>query len=397
MSTKSPSSNEPVKRFKKVRKQTEAITAPLRVEDYVVQPADFVSPPKWHLAHTTWFFENMLAVKYIPDYQPFNADFGFLFNSYYEGVGARIHRDFRGFLTRPTVDEVYKYRDYVTSRIVDFLSGKSQIEDRILQVLELGIQHEQQHQELLWYDIKYILGTQPLRPAYGINDPLKTGTSEHKTDFVKIEDGIYPIGYAGTRFCYDNEKARHEVKLPAFEIANTLVTVSEYLEFVKSGGYENYKFWHDEGLRFIRQNRIEMPLYWQMKAGELYIYTLCGLSKANLSSPVNHLSFYEAAAFAKWKDCRLPTEFEWEAACSKIHYGARWEWTQSAYLPYPGYEEFVGEAAEYNGKFMINQMVLRGGSVATPPGHFRESYRNFFHPEMRWQFSGLRLVKKNNF
>lgn len=385
--------NNILNRFRQIRNQTETIAGPLKIEDCVVQPELFVSPPKWHLAHTTWFFETLVLKKFLPHYKVFNPQFDFLFNSYYNALGKKLKREKRGFLTRPEIDEVYKYREYVnqnTERL--FEEEIAGIEDAAA-ILELGLQHEQQHQELLWYDIKYILGTQPFFPAYGIHNPLKREDQKTSNGFVYIKGGDYTIGYQGKGFCYDNELEAHEVKVRDFSIARCLVTVGDYLEFVQSGGYEKFEYWHDDGWSFINDNGIKAPLYWVLNDEELEIYTLCGLQKATLQEPVNHLSYYEAAAFAKWKGCRLPTEHEWEAAADKLNYGMRWEWTESAYLPYPGFREFEGEAAEYNGKFMVNQKVLRGGSEATPINHFRKTYRNFFHPEMRWMFSGLRLVK----
>lgn len=379
--------------FNRVRSQTETITSPLKTEDYVVQPDLFVSPPKWHLAHTTWFFETMVLQKYLPDYKAFNARYAFLFNSYYNALGNKLKREQRGFLTRPEVGEVYKYREYVNQNMNRLFESVDLEKNEYMAAIELGIQHEQQHQELLWYDIKYILGTQPYFPSYGIHNPLRTGGDPETGGFAEIQGGDYTIGYRGSGFCYDNELATHEVKLRDFSIAKSLVTVGEYLEFVESGGYEKFEFWHDDGWRFINQNQIKAPLYWVLNKNGLHIYTLCGLQKAVLNEPVNHISYYEAAAFAKWKGHRLPTEFEWEVAADRLNYGLRWEWTESAYLPYPGYKEFEGDTAEYNGKFMVNQKVLRGGSSATPLNHFRKTYRNFFHPEMRWQFSGIRLAK----
>lgn len=386
-------SDKLLNRFKQVRNQTEAITAPLKAEDYVVQPALFVSPPKWHLAHTTWFFEKLVLKKYSPGYKEFNPQFDFLFNSYYNALGDKLKREQRGFLTRPEIEEVYKYRAHVNQAVRQLLESDNSRSSDFKSILELGIQHEQQHQELLWYDLKYILGTQPFSPSYGISDPLKRNDQKTGGGFTTIKGGDYTVGFNGKGFCYDNELGAHEVKIRDFSIAKCPVTVKDYLGFVESGGYEKFEYWHDDGWAFIRENDIKSPLYWNLENSELQIYTLCGLKKADLDEPVNHISYYEAAAYAKWKGCRLPTEFEWEVAAEKINYGLRWEWTDSAYLPYPGFKEFEGQAAEYNGKFMVNQKVLRGGSEATPVNHFRKTYRNFFHPQMRWQFSGLRLVK----
>nr|WP_294929469.1 ergothioneine biosynthesis protein EgtB [uncultured Flavobacterium sp.] len=378
-----------VTRFLKVRKKTEQICSPLLVEDYSVQPSDFASPPKWHLAHTTWFWEEFLLTKYQPDYTVYHPDFSYLFNSYYNTVGKRILRPARGLMTRPSVDDVYQYRAYVTAAVE--LLMKSDLNQEILDIIEIGINHEEQHQELLAYDIKYILGTQATFPSYG--DSFLPAAEKQDKGFIKIANGIYEIGHEGSSFCFDNELGRHKVYVADFEISGTLVTNSEYLEFIQDGGYKNFNYWHDEGWAWVNENNIKAPLYWHEIEEEWYEYHLNGLHKMLPDLPVLHLSYYEAFAYAQWKGMRLPTEFEWEIASSKLNWGQVWEWTNSAYLAYPNFNKAPGALGEYNGKFMVNQMVLRGASTATPENHSRKTYRNFFHPAMRWQFAGLRLAK----
>ncbi len=377
-------------RFISIRQHTEDICSQLNNEDYSVQPQIFVSPPKWHLAHSTWFFEQFVLSEYAKDYKVYDDDFAFLFNSYYNNVGKRVLRPNRGLMTRPSVEEVYEYRAFVTEKMSDFLS--SDIPDDVIDIIEIGLQHEQQHQELMHYDIKYILGNQATFPSISTDFDF----SENKTDlnFIKFEEGVYEIGYDGESFCFDNELGRHKVYLNPFEIADRLITNGEYLEFVESGAYENFNLWHAEGWDFIQENRIEAPLYWYKVDGEWYHYTLENFEKINPNELVKHISFYEASAFATWKGMRLATEFEWEVASDQLDWGNLWEWTNSAYLPYPNFETVEGALGEYNGKFMVNQMVLRGSSQATSKNHSRKTYRNFFHPDMRWMYSGIRLVKK---
>jgi len=378
-----------IARFLKVRQKTEQICTPLLVEDYSVQPSDFASPPKWHLAHTTWFWEEFLLTKYDPDYTVYHPDFSYLFNSYYNTVGKRVQRPARGFMTRPSVEAVYAYRNYVTAAVELFM--KNDLNQEILDIIEIGINHEEQHQELLVYDIKYLLGTQATFPDYG-NHFLPI-PEEKETGFIKIEAGVYEIGHTGSSFCFDNELGRHKVYVADFEISNTLVTNGEYLQFIQDGGYRNFNYWHDEGWAWVNENEIEAPLYWHKIENEWYVYDLNGLQKIAADLPVMHLNYYEAFAYAQWKEMRLPTEFEWEIASSQLSWGKVWEWTNSAYLAYPNFNKAPGALGEYNGKFMVNQMVLRGASAATPENHSRNTYRNFFHASMRWQFSGLRLVK----
>ena len=376
--------------FLETRKHTEQLCAPLEIEDYVVQPIIDVSPPKWHLGHTTWFFEEFILKALAKDYQIFDEDFSFVFNSYYETVGKRVVRSDRGNLSRPSVQKVYDYRHYVTSAMKDLFSENQNRE--VLDLLEIGIHHEKQHQELLLTDIKYILGNNPLLPEYS-NDFIEHPLEKHRQEWVAVEEGIYEIGHDSGDFCYDNELGRHKVYLHSFEISNRLVTNQEYIEFISAGGYQKFDWWHAEGWDWVLNTKIEAPLYWHNINGEWHYYSLKGLQKVDADAPVTHISYFEAFAFAQWKGCRLPTEFEWEAAQSYFPWGKRWEWTESAYLPYPNYQKADGALGEYNGKFMVNQKVLRGGSVATPIKHTRPTYRNFFQTNLRWQFTGLRLVK----
>ena len=376
-------------RYNSIRKHTEHLCNALTTEDFVPQPADFVSPPKWHLAHTTWFFEQFVLNEHLPDYKLFDDDFSFLFNSYYNFVGKRVFRADRGNITRPGVHEVFEYRSYVDMHMQILLQLKS---EELKDLIELGLNHEQQHQELLITDIKYILGNNPIFPVYDENIDWEKQENE-ETGFVKLEEGIYEIGFEGEGFSFDNEHGRHKVYLHDFEISKSLVTNAEYLEFISNDGYTNFDYWLDEGWSWVTENKIEAPLYWHKIDGEWHNYTLGGLEKLNPEAILTHISFYEAAAFAAWKKMRLPTEFEWEAAADKFNWGKRWEWTNSAYLPYPNFKKPEGAIGEYNGKFMVNQMVLRGASCATPPQHDRKTYRNFFHAHERWQFNGIRLAK----
>ncbi len=377
--------------FLKTRQHTEDLCKPLEIEDYVVQPIVDVSPPKWHLGHTSWFFEEFILKPHKPNYQIFHQDFAFVFNSYYENVGKRVLRTDRGNLSRPSVAKVYDYRHYVTNEMKDFLADG--LPKEIEEILSIGIHHEKQHQELLITDIKYILGNNPLFPKYNdsfVENPIQDFSQE----WIEMEEGIYEIGHnKPEEFCYDNELKRHKVYLQEYKISDKLVTNSEYLEFINHDGYKNFNLWHAEGWDWINVNHISQPMYWHKIEGEWHQYTLQGLQKLNRDAPISHISYYEAFAYAQWKECRLPTEFEWESAQNKFGWGSRWEWTESAYLPYPGYSKAPGAIGEYNGKFMVNQKVLRGGSVATPTHHTRPTYRNFFQTNLRWQFTGLRLAK----
>ena len=376
--------------FLETRKDTEKICEPLEIEDYVIQPVVDVSPPKWHLGHTTWFFEEFVLKKYVSDYTIFDDDFAFVFNSYYETVGKRVIRSDRGNLSRPVVSKVYEYRAYVTEALDNLL--KTTDSQEVFDLVEIGIHHEKQHQELLLTDIKYILGNNPLFPIYSekFNEyPIENVSHE----WINIEEGVYEIGHCKDDFCYDNELGKHKVYLNDFEISNSLVTNAEYIEFIEAGGYENFNYWHAEAWDWVQQGARNAPLYWYKIDGKWHHYTFKGLVEVNPNAAVTHISYYEAYAFAQWKGYRLPTEFEWEVAQAFFSWGKRWEWTESAYLPYPGYKKADGALGEYNGKFMVSQKVLRGGSVATSNHHTRYTYRNFFHPNLQWQFTGIRLVK----
>jgi ergothioneine biosynthesis protein EgtB len=373
----------------------------LEREDYVVQPIVDVSPPKWHLGHITWFWEAFVLIPHQPGYRPCNPDYNYVFNSYYETIGARVVRTDRGNLSRPSVDDVYAYRRYVDEKMTALISGGP--DAALEQLIVLGLNHEQQHQELLYTDIKYILGHNPLFPAWSDRDidegsaPAQPGAAQPgappSAAFISVPAGIYEIGYRGDGFCFDNELAPHKVYLEEFQISASLVTNAEFLEFIESGGYKNFSYWHAEGWDWVKNQGTGAPLYWHFIDGRWHYYTMAGLRPIEPDQPVAHVNYYEAAAFAAWKGCRLPTEWEWEAASGRFGWGKRWEWTESAYLPYPGFKKAAGAIGEYNGKFMVSQMVLRGASVATPAGHSRPTYRNFFHPPLRWQFTGIRIAK----
>ncbi len=378
--------------FSETRAETENICAPLEIEDYVVQPIVDVSPPKWHLGHTTWFFEEFVLKKYKEDYQLFDENSAFVFNSYYESVGEKVVRTDRGNLSRPTVSWIYEYRAYVTKAIEELFNNSREFSEEILNVLEIGCHHEKQHQELLRTDIKYILGNNPLMPIFS-KDFNENKIQKIKQEWITISEGVYEIGHQGDSFYYDNELGRHKVYLNEYQISNKLVTNREYLVFIVAGGYQEVLLWHAEGWDWITANSISKPSYWYQIDGKWHQYTLSGLQELDLESPLTHISYYEAFAYAQWKEMRLPTEFEWEAAQGKFEWGSRWEWTESAYSPYPNYKKADGALGEYNGKFMVNQKVLRGGSVATSANHTRATYRNFFHPHLRWQFTGVRLAK----
>ena len=405
-----------VQRYTYTRNLSEKICQPLKTEDYVVQPITDVSPPKWHLGHTTWFFETFVLSK-MKGYKPFHDDFSFLFNSYYESVGERVLRSNRGNMSRPTVEEIYEYRKHVDEKLVGFLCLTEHLDDELINILEIGINHEQQHQELLLTDIKYIFGHNPLFPTYNFSKERIESFPPDPIKFLKVKGGLYEIGHTGNDFCYDNELSLHIQHINDFTIADRVVSNGEFLEFIEDGGYSNFSFWLSEGWEWVKLNGIKAPLYWHFHKGEWYEYTLSGFAKVNLHSPVTHVSYFEADAYASWKKLRLPTEFEWEVAAKTFENDAQplllesnvfhpefekgnyqlmgnvWEWTSSSYTPSPGFKKAEGALGEYNGKFMINQNVLRGGSVATPNNHIRKTYRNFFHPHLRWQFTGIRLAQ----
>jgi ergothioneine biosynthesis protein EgtB len=368
------------------------ICAHLEAEDFVVQPVVDVSPPKWHLAHTTWFFETFILVPHLKGYNAFHPDYGYVFNSYYETVGKRVLRADRGNLSRPTIKDVYAYRAHVDAQMAVWLQSTS-IEGGLSELLELGLQHEEQHQELLITDIKYILGHNPLFPPYQPIEASAYVSDTRSKQWISIPEGIYQIGFNGEGFSFDNEHSMHRVFLERFDISSDLVTAGEFLKFIEDGGYKTFRFWHADGWDWVNTNQIKAPMYMHHIDGVWMEYTFGGLKPVVMSNPIRHVSYYEASAFAQWSGRRLPTEFEWEVASKQLKWGDAWEWTNSAYLPYPGFKTAEGALGEYNGKFMINQMVLRGASPATAPGHSRNTYRNFFHPQLQWQFTGIRLAK----
>ncbi len=383
--------------YGQVRAHSEEICRHLETEDYVVQPMADVSPPKWHLGHTTWFWETFVLRPLAPNYRIFHDDFSFVFNSYYETVGRRVLRTDRGNLSRPTVADVYRYRQYVDDAMRQFLS-QTEPTPELTTLIELGLNHEQQHQELLISDIKYILGHNPLLPALVM--PLTEYKAEPAQSAIHIREGIYEIGFrhddsrAGS-FHFDNEEGLHKVYLTDVAVSGNLVTNGDYLQFIEAGGYRDFRFWLSDGWAWVNATDAKAPLYWHLIDGQWHYYSFDGLVPVDPDAPVCHVCQYEADAFTRWAGTRLPTEFEWEAFARSgpLSWGQRWEWTNSAYLPYPGFVTAEGAVGEYNGKFMSNQLVLRGGSVATPAGHSRATYRNFFQPDKQWQFTGIRLMK----
>jgi ergothioneine biosynthesis protein EgtB len=401
--------------YRQVRDVSNRLCQPLAIEDYVIQSMADVSPPKWHLAHTTWFFETFLLIPHLPGYKVFHPRFGYLFNSYYEAIGARHPRKDRGLLSRPTVAEVYQYREYVDSAmtaLIETISGHP----TILSSIVLGLHHEQQHQELLLTDIKHILGTNPLHPVYQVRKKVEAKTQILYTPakWLEYAGGLVSIGHQGDDFAFDNESPRHQTYLQEYQLADRLVTNGEYLEFIQAGGYQKAQYWLAEGWATVQTQQWTAPLYWEQIDGQWWVMTLGGLRQIHADEPVCHVSFYEADAYATWRGYRLPTEAEWEVATLDLpltgnfldsdllhptpstnnhqFFGDVWEWTQSAYLPYPGFKVTEGAIGEYNGKFMCNQMVLRGGSCVTSESHIRSTYRNFFPTSTRWQFTGIRLA-----
>lgn len=411
-------------RYGTVRALSEQLCEPLATEDYVVQSMEDVSPTKWHLAHTSWFFETFILKPHLPGYREINPEYAYLFNSYYMQAGERHCRAQRGYISRPTVSEVYEYRRHVDEAMHALLLGAGDAV-AVAPLVEIGLNHEQQHQELMLTDIKHVFSVNPLRPAYRAAQAATTPASSSASSpspgplqWTELEGGLCEIGHHGAGFAYDNESPRHRVWLDPYRLANRLVTAGEYLEFMEDGGYRRPELWLSMGWATLQEQAWTEPFYWEQRDGDWWHYTLAGMRPVERTEPVCHLSYYEADAFARWAGARLPTEAEWEVAAATLPvrgnfvedgvlhpapapsseglqqmFGDVWEWTASQYTPYPGYTAPPGALGEYNGKFMCNQFVLRGGSCATSQTHIRATYRNFFPPEATWQFSGLRLAQ----
>lgn len=390
-------------RLQAVRRHTEMLAAPLSAEDQGLQSMPDASPCKWHQAHTSWFFETLVLQPWSPGYQIFDASFPRLFNSYYEALGARHPRPQRGLLSRPSLSEVQAYRAHIDGALQEFiLHADADSWTHANSLLELGIQHEQQHQELILTDILHAFSLSPLAPAYSATAPTKYPPIAQS--WLRHPGGTRLIGAAGEGFSFDNEGPRHAEQLAGFEISNRLVTCGEFADFIRDGGYSQAKLWLSDAWALVQAQGWRHPIYWRSperdcpEAGDWRVFGLAGEQPLDLNAPVLHLSFYEAAAYAEWAGARLPTEAEWEVAAAELPamiqlQDQAWQWTHSAYHPYPGFKPWPGAVGEYNGKFMVGQLVLRGGSLATPTGHARLSYRNFFAPHVRWQFSGLRLAR----
>jgi ergothioneine biosynthesis protein EgtB len=405
--------------YASVRSRSETLAQPLSAEDCVVQSMPDASPVKWHLAHTTWFFETFVLERYSRGFKPYQGAFRVLFNSYYNTVGEKHPRPQRGMLTRPSLDEVLAYRAHVDERVGELAAARTGVPQAALDLIRLGIDHEEQHQELILTDVKHLLARNPLAPAYRSRWPL-TAVRTRKLAWIPIAGGSYEIGHDGAGFAFDNEGPRHTVLVPEFSLASHPVTYGEYLAFMQDDGYRRPELWLSMGWDAVQAGGWQAPLYWERHDGQWLNYTLHGMVAIEPNTPVCHLSYFEADAYARWAGARLPTEFEWEVVAARVPiegnfmdsgalhplapridahagfsqlYGDVWEWTQSSYAPYPGYRPAPGAVGEYNGKFMCNQYVLRGGSCATPQRHIRPSYRNFFPPDARWQFSGVRLAR----
>jgi ergothioneine biosynthesis protein EgtB len=407
----------PERRYREVRSATVALALPLSDADATVQSMPDASPSKWHLAHTTWFFESMVLRTASSDYRPFDERFNFLFNSYYESVGSRHPRPLRGLLTRPTLAEVLAYREYVDLAMMQLLQMPPS--EEVLEVVELGCQHEQQHQELLLTDILHLFAQNPLHPAYRESVPLPVEFIDRSQTYQSFPGGPLDIGHRGGSFAFDCEGPLHTVHVEPYRLADRLVTNGEWAEFVADGGYRNPLLWLSDGWAAVRNEAWSAPLYWEARDGEFWTMTLRGAQPVDPDAPVTHVSYFEADAFATWAGRRLPTEAEWETAARRLPvtgnfvnsdrlrprpapaptgdlrqmFGDVWEWTRSAFMPYPRFRPMKGALGEYNGKFMSGQFVLRGGSCVTPENHVRATYRNFFAPHARWQFCGLRLAE----
>jgi ergothioneine biosynthesis protein EgtB len=420
--TQSASADYFVEQYQKVRSFTEQLCEPLVTEDYVIQSMPDVSPTKWHLAHVTWFWETFLLSPALPNYKSLHPQYAFLFNSYYNTLGQRHCRPKRGLISRPTVKETYTYRRYVDEHVLDLLEKVD--EGRLTEltpIITLGLHHEQQHQELMLTDIKHVFSCNPLYPTYVERVPTDT-SSVPPLEWVSFPEGVHWIGHEGEGFAFDNERPRHRQFVQSFQLASRLATNGEYLAFMEDGGYENPLLWLSEGWATVQQEEWKAPLYWEKRDGQWWMMTLSGLREVDLAEPVCHVSYFEADAYARWADARLPTEAEWEVAAQDVPvagnfvesslyhpaplnasttggklaqmYGDVWEWTQSSYAPYPNFKPGPGAIGEYNGKFMCNQYVLRGGSCATSLSHIRSTYRNFFPANAQWQFMGIRLAKE---
>jgi ergothioneine biosynthesis protein EgtB len=400
-------------RYRNVRALTEKLCEPLSPEDTVVQSMTEASPIGWQLAHTSWFFEQFVLQSSIADYRPYHPRFGFLFNSYYETVGQRQARDRRGLLTRPGLDTIMRYRRHVDENVLRLFESELPVRD----VLLLGTHHEQQHQELMLTDLKHLLSLNPLGPVYREREHVPS-PAPGALEFQTFPEGVCQVGHRGAGFAFDNEGPRHKVFLHAFELAGRTVSVGEYLEFMEDDGYARPELWLSDGWTTAQRESWRAPLYWERHDKSWWAFTLAGLRPIDPHEPVCHVSFYEADAYARWAGARLPTEAEWEVGADQVPvagnfvddeilhplgvaptgglqalFGDVWEWTQDAYSPYPGYSPQAGALGEYNGKFMSNQIVLRGGSCVSSRDHLRATYRNFFYPEARWQFSGIRLAR----
>ncbi len=407
-------SRELADQFVSVRRLTEQLCAPLSAEDQMVQSMPDASPAKWHQAHTTWFFETFLLLPHARGYRPLDDRYTYLFNSYYKQLGGHPVRANRGIMSRPSLQEVQAYRRHADQQMLRLIENSSGPE--LAPLIELGLNHEQQHQELILTDIKHALWMHPLRPAYHPG-PQQTASEAPPLRWLDHEGGLHSIGYDGSSFAFDNEGPRHEVLLQPFRLGSRLVTNGEYLEFMRDGGYSRPELWLSDGWDAVCANGWRAPLYWEERDGEWRVSTLAGERIVDVAEPVCHVSYYEADAYARWAGARLATEAEWEVCASQAPvegnfmdsgryqpaaakptetfeqmFGDTWEWTASPYVAYPGFRAAKGVLGEYNGKFMCNQLVLRGGSCATPRSHIRASYRNFFPPQARWQFSGIRLA-----
>jgi ergothioneine biosynthesis protein EgtB len=424
--------------YQRVRQQSLTLCGDLEIEDFELQAEAFVSPTKWHLAHTSWFFETFI-LKNTPDYQVFHPQFEYLFNSYYNAVGKQFPRDKRGLMSRPTVQEVKAYRQYVDQKLMSLLNVEKDLSAEQMELIILGLNHEQQHQELMLTDLKYNLSFNPLYPIYakakfpkGQAPDSEQNDAIEPLEFIEFGGGIYNFGRKGTGFRFDNETPRHQSLVNDFRLANRLITNAEFCQFIDAGGYQDPQYWLADGWSWVQQNNVTGPLYWQSESeqgsdsssAQRYEFRLTGYGQLHPQQPVTHVSFYEADAYARWAGKRLPSEYEWEVASKKreikgtfvesqsFHplmikqsgedypddgmkqlFGDCWQWTQSSYAPYPGFKTPAGAVGEYNGKFMCNQMVLRGGSCVTPKDHLRTTYRNFFYPQDRWQFTGIRLAE----